>query len=441
MVARGSDHMLRRLPLHILCLSLPLAACPGSDATETSGATEPPPTGQSATDTAPATDTTPPTGTTPDDTDASTDGPPTSSASGTGGATEQPCVTDGCGATEASQTSGDPPETSSTTASTADDTTTAPDGTTTGEDTTGGLDGTTTSDDTTTGPVDSDGDGILDPDDNCPNDPNVDQADLDSDDVGDVCDFDLDGDGIPNGDDVFPNDGTKPGVVLPKKMYAHSSGTLHTVDVVDYSITNIGAFTYPNGHNGSVTDVAIDRNGQLFAITFNDCFVCNPATAACYWLGSLPDSYNGMTFIPPGTLDPNKDSLIGITQGGGWYHLKIMNGMVQAQQLGSYGNGYTSAGDSFSIDTVGTFAAVNKNGASGTVIVTVNPLTGTVTGELATLNGYFAVYGLAGWEGLILAFDSSGNILKVDPMTKIVTPLGDKNIGWWGAGVGTILPQ
>ena len=428
--------MLRRLHLQLLCLSLPLAACPGSDATETTGAsepaaTEPASTGASATDT--------PTSTTPDDTGSSSDGPPTSSADGTGGATEQPCVTGGCSTTDDGETTA--PETSSTTLTTADDTTGGLGGTTTSDDTTGGLDGTTTSDDTTGGPVDSDGDGILDPDDNCPNDPNVDQKDADNDGVGDVCDYDLDGDGIPNDDDVFPNDGTKPGVVLPKKMYAHSSGTLHTVDVVDYSITNIGGFSYPNGHNGSITDVAIDRNGQLFAITFNDCFVCDPKTAACYWLGSLPDSYNGMTFIPPGTLDPNKDSLIGITQGGGWYHLKIVNAMVQAQLLGTYGNNYTSAGDSFSIDTVGTFAAVNKGGAPGTVIVTVDPLNGKVTGELATLNGYFSVYGLAGWEGLILAFDSSGNVLKVDPITKVVTPLGNKGVSWWGAGVGTILPQ
>lgn len=44
--------------------------------------------------------------------------------------------------------------------------------------------------------TDSDGDGINDPDDNCPADANADQADQDDDGLGDPCDPDDDGDGI-----------------------------------------------------------------------------------------------------------------------------------------------------------------------------------------------------------------------------------------------------
>lgn len=49
--------------------------------------------------------------------------------------------------------------------------------------------------------LDTDLDGVYDvgsPSDNCPVDINTDQADLDSDGVGDACDNDIDGDGIPN---------------------------------------------------------------------------------------------------------------------------------------------------------------------------------------------------------------------------------------------------
>jgi hypothetical protein len=49
--------------------------------------------------------------------------------------------------------------------------------------------------------ADADGDGLVDPFDNCPERPNPDQADLDGDEVGDCCDLggaDQDSDGMPD---------------------------------------------------------------------------------------------------------------------------------------------------------------------------------------------------------------------------------------------------
>ncbi|MCA9545743.1 MAG: thrombospondin type 3 repeat-containing protein, partial [Myxococcales bacterium] len=52
--------------------------------------------------------------------------------------------------------------------------------------------------------VDTDGDGILDPNDNCPDVANPNQADFDLDGLGDACDPDDDGDGVPDAGDNCP---------------------------------------------------------------------------------------------------------------------------------------------------------------------------------------------------------------------------------------------
>ena len=56
---------------------------------------------------------------------------------------------------------------------------------------------------------DGDEDGVTNDLDNCQDLANADQADLDQDGKGDVCDADIDGDGVSNEDDVFPNDPTE----------------------------------------------------------------------------------------------------------------------------------------------------------------------------------------------------------------------------------------
>ncbi len=54
--------------------------------------------------------------------------------------------------------------------------------------------------------TDIDNDGVIDSLDNCPNTSNTDQANLDGDAFGDVCDEDIDGDGYLNTNDAFPMD-------------------------------------------------------------------------------------------------------------------------------------------------------------------------------------------------------------------------------------------
>lgn len=252
---------------------------------------------------------------------------------------------------------------------------------------------------------------------------------------------DTDGDDIPDDDDPFPMDPNQPGKALAGFVYAHTSSQLYTMDAFSYDVALVGNFSF-NGSPGQVTDIAIDRWGVVYAVTFNDLFVCNPQTAQCFYLADLPQSFNGLTMVPPGTIDPDDDTLIGIANSGAWYQMTVVGQQAMLNQIGQYGNNMTSAGDVYSIEGEGTFGAVNKPGVNnGNVIVESNPLNGNVLAELATAVGYTTIYGLAGWQGIIFAFNSGGEIVSIDPADGTVTFIKDTPQSWWGAGVFTVLPQ
>ncbi len=71
------------------------------------------------------------------------------------------------------------------------------------------------------------------------------------------------------------------------------------------------------------------------------------------------------------------------------------------------------------------------------MIIEVDPKLGISQGEVAYLS-HSGVYGLAGWEDEIFAFDSSGDVIAVDPTDGSWSVIAETGISWWGAGVVTV---
>jgi hypothetical protein len=295
-------------------------------------------------------------------------------------------------------------------------------------------------------PLDQDGDGLPDRDDPCPEIADPTPDDLDGDAVGDDCDDDIDGDSVPNDEDLWPLLIDWPGVATSETIYAHTSTGLFKFNVVTQQIDPVGDFSFDR-NPGEVTDIAIDRWGVMSAVTFRDAFVCNPRTAACRWLGGLPRTdYNGLTFVPPGVLDPADDVLIG-TAGGSWNQLSLVGQSYQSVSLGQFDNlGSISSGDAFSLQGVGTFATVDLRGnTSFDTLVAVDPTNGDIQRSIVRFNGapgdFSQVWGLAGWtDGYVYAFDATGAVLQVDVAAATYRVLARTPHAWWGAGVRTVVP-
>ncbi|MGM0575753.1 MAG: hypothetical protein ACQEXJ_08505 [Myxococcota bacterium] len=291
-------------------------------------------------------------------------------------------------------------------------------------------------------PPDRDEDGVPDQADNCPGLFNPDQDDVDEDGVGDRCDDVRDGDddGVPDGRDRWPEDPDRPGTALASTVYAHSPSTLYTLNVKTYGVVEVGDFGYPAGTDDvEMTDIAIDRWGVLYAVTRSALYTCHPQTAACTHLAALPDSFNGLTWVHEGVLEPDREVLVGVAIDGGWFRLDIDGTQVIPTRVGEYGGPYTSSGDAFSIEGVGTFASVNQPGEPHDVLAEIDPQTGAVFNEIADLEGLDEVWGVAGWTERVFGFDRDGTVVVIDLTTGDLTTLSDSGIPWWGAGVKTRL--
>jgi len=295
----------------------------------------------------------------------------------------------------------------------------------------------------TTPDVDTDGDGVLDGDDNCPEVYNPNQENMDGDVFGDACDLDRDGDAIPDDHDLFPVDSTRPGRADGESIYAHTSTDLYAMDPLANGLAHVGRLRQEFGSNlNEVTDLAINRHGVVYAMTFWTLYICSGRDAVCWSLGDVPGDSNGLTFVPAGTVDPVDDALIVIGQDGTWrqLHVDLVSGSVTSNALGNYGGQIYSSGDAFAMEDWGTWATVDDGSDSGPdTLVAVDPVTGAATVEIADLAPYARTYGLAGMFGRFYAFDESGDILQIDE-SGVIEDIIETPYAWWGAGVITVEP-
>lgn len=257
-------------------------------------------------------------------------------------------------------------------------------------------------------------------------------ADIAPEDSGPDIDYDL----LDPADTGVPED-TGPPPQMPGVLYAHTADTLYKLDKAGF--VQVGNFLY-NKNAGQMTDIAIDKDGKLFGVTFYDLFECDPKTAACNWLASLPSQFNGLTFVPVGTVKATEEALIGIENSGGWNLIEVQGASATIKKLGSYG-AYQSSGDAFSLEKVGTYATVKAGMFGGNdKLAEVDAKTGKVT-KIVGDTGVTDLWGFAWFNQVFYGFASNGGVYSVDvtngKATKATGFSVPNGVSWWGAGVST----
>jgi hypothetical protein len=232
------------------------------------------------------------------------------------------------------------------------------------------------------------------------------------------------GDGSNNGEQVF--------------VYAHTATTLYKVDPDSLAVTMVGNFGWPNNGTDQMTDLAIDKNGQMIGVSFSSAYRVDPTTAQTTLLSSsLGGSFNGLSFVPAAALGQTGDDvLVGTDNSDGKvYRVDPMTGAIS--QVGNMGGAFTSSGDIVSIANYGTVQTVP--GASSDVLAMLAPNTFAAT-AVGSGTGFSQIWGIAYWKNKVYGFTAGGDFVLIDPNTGVGTLVSHSGIAWWGAAVTTLAP-
>lgn len=240
---------------------------------------------------------------------------------------------------------------------------------------------------------------------------------------------DRDGDGIPDADDPFADDAARPGRARADAIYLQSATTLTLLLLDDGEpFSTVGEFSFPEDPGGQVTDIAIDRFGVLYAQVSAQLYTCDPATAACWRLAPLAS--NSLGFIPQGLVDDDDDVLYTLA-GSDWTRVDLCGAQVRPQVISTL-SGYSSSGD-IATNGSGITVFTSPSNLGGDVVVSIDPATGTVLGELGLPATNLGVWGVVGYSLVFVMCDQLGGISVFDPIDGSGSAIATAPHECWGA--------
>ncbi len=223
-----------------------------------------------------------------------------------------------------------------------------------------------------------------------------------------------------------------PGVAA---VYAHSASTLYRVDPDTLEITEVGPFQWSTGGD-SMTDIAIDRYGEMVGISFTKVYSVDKETAVATYLADLDQDFNGLSFVPVNSIDPNSEErLVAAANAGSVYEVNPATGA--STPIGAYGGIYGSSGDIVSVRGFGSVATIT--GASVTDSLARLDGTSFAATPLGD-TGHSAIWGLGFWEDKVFGFTEGGTFVLIDPNNGSATIASNNGVAWWGAAVTTSAP-
>jgi hypothetical protein len=229
--------------------------------------------------------------------------------------------------------------------------------------------------------------------------------------------------------------GTVPTTGGAEVVYGHSASTLYSIDPTTLAVTKIADFGWP-GFGDAMTDIALDKVGNMTGISESTIYSVSATTGACKKLSDFSgDGFNGLSFISADQTTSGAEILVGANQDGDVVQIDPSTGTQTT--IGNYGGGWVSSGDLVSVEGA-TYATVT-NGSGNDRLAKVDPMTGEAT--IIGTTSVSSIYGLAYWKQKLYGFTDQDGMVTIDVTTGKSTPAPSGNgVEWYGAGVTTSAP-
>lgn len=230
------------------------------------------------------------------------------------------------------------------------------------------------------------------------------------------------------------------------EVYGHGPNDLFRLDPTNNNlVTLVGSFE--NCASG-IIDIAIDKDNNILGVSTTALWSINRDSGACTKIadGSFP---NSLSFVPEGTLDANKEALVGY-EVANYVRIDPASGNKQIVTTGALTGGLESSGDIVSVDGGAdgnaTYLTVRGPGCADIdCLVEIDPITGAVLQNFGSV-GFDDVFGLAYWGGSAYGFAREGDVFEITFNGSVVSsqaitiPNPPSDLEFWGAGSSTLVP-
>ncbi len=213
-------------------------------------------------------------------------------------------------------------------------------------------------------------------------------------------------------------------------MYAHTANTLFSVEPESpWGVLRIGAFVDASGGPVTdITDVAIDTDGIMYAVSFDTLYRVDASNGQVSTLGPAgPTDLNALTFLADGTL----------LAGGGSDLYQVDPSSGAFTQISSIGD-WSFAGDMVGLPDGLLYCAMSNTGTGTASALVVYDLAGSSIVRTGN-TGTGSLYGMAYAEGWLFGFNADGSIFTLDPTSGRATRVTDTDDVWWGATTNPVV--